>query len=49
MTRSNYVVLALMALVIIVAAGYAYGKATAPRAKPKGLLGIGIDLGGFKI
>ena len=47
--NNNYLILAFLALIIIVGAGYAYGKATAPKAKPKGLLGIGLDLGGFKL
>ena len=42
----DYALLAIIALIVIVGAGYAYGKATAPKAKPRGLLGIGLDLGG---
>jgi hypothetical protein len=49
MSRNQYILLGVMALVIIVAAGYAYGKATAPKPKPKGLLGVGLDLGFIKL
>lgn len=45
----SYGILAFLALLVIVAAGYTYGLATAPRAKPKGLLGIGLDLGVVKL
>ncbi len=47
--RSGYLMLALIALIVIVGAGYTFGKATAPVARPKGLLGVGLDLGFVKL
>lgn len=45
----NYLLLAMIALIVVVAAGYFYGKSTAPKAKPKGLFGVGLDLGFIKL